>query len=103
MIGRQVQQILREHNGAVNNLTYSLDGKYILSGSESEKVVILWNTENGTVISRLEQQLATRNSFLFLPGSIYFASLGKSEKKEAVLFYNLLNGALDHTLPMING
>ncbi len=61
------------HQGSVHSIAFSLDGKYIASGSEDNTVKI-WSVEQKKEISTLKGHNGSVNSVSFSPNGMYLAS-----------------------------
>ncbi|MSW64160.1 MAG: hypothetical protein F2825_04620 [Actinobacteria bacterium] len=58
---------------AVNSVSFSPDGKYVVSGS-GDKSVKIWSTESGEVVRRLNGHTSDVNSVSFSPDGKYVVS-----------------------------
>ncbi len=64
---------MQGHTNAVNTISFSPDGKYLVSGS-SDKTVKIWNVELQKEVITLKGHILKVNSVSFSPEGNYFAS-----------------------------
>ncbi len=83
------KNILEGHEGAVNHLSLSPDGKLLASGS-SDNTIRLWNLEDGKEIRKLTGHSDVIWSVSFSPNQSGLLASGSSDK--TIRLWNLENG-----------
>jgi len=71
----ECRYILRGHTAKVNVVAWSLDGKYIASGS-SDGTVQMWNANSGQRMFTVKKSIRPINSLTWSPDSLRIASAG---------------------------
>ena len=64
----KLQQTLAKHTDKINGVAYSLDGKYLASGSD-DRNAILWDLKTGKALFTLKGHVGAVNSVAFTPDS----------------------------------
>ncbi|CAB4911310.1 unannotated protein [freshwater metagenome] len=90
----EVVRTLNGHTSAVYSVSFSPDGKYVVSGS-GDKSVKIWTTESGEVVRTLNGHTSAVNSVSFSPDGKYVAS-GSGDK--SVKIWTTESGEVVRTL-----
>lgn len=73
----KLKKIIAGHNGWINSIRFSLDGKRLITGS-TDMSAIIWNVESGEIIWQLKGHLAGINVVKFSPDG-KLAATGSSD------------------------
>eukprot|EP01061_Rhynchopus_euleeides_P001537 TRINITY_DN110_c0_g1_i1.p1 TRINITY_DN110_c0_g1~~TRINITY_DN110_c0_g1_i1.p1 ORF type:complete len:441 (+),score=80.98 TRINITY_DN110_c0_g1_i1:66-1325(+) len=76
-------------------IVYTIDGGRIISGSEGNPKVVVWNATSGAILKTLTDHTRPIYSVFVSPDGLYFASVGL----DAVNIYKLSDYSLHKTIP----
>lgn len=91
--GYEVVATLKGHEGEVQNIRFSPDGKYLASGGQYGKLLI-WDVEKETVLHKIEAHKDRINDLSFHPSG---NSIASASYDGLVKVWGLETGALLHT------